>query len=211
FAAGKGLRPLPQLSPEWLVAADYEHSVELRLAAAFASQHGITTKGGIDRDDSVRRHFLPIDRSGRRFALQGEALATGPEVVCVAYHLEAVAPALSGRRRVQAGQKGLPWLPLTPSPGAEASIDDIARILAGDVDDRLILDLARPLMALDWSRFRRPAEHSRETRYGSLGFYGLVRLAYWPGPLSLRQGADPITVALDPSIFALLRTGDLVR
>src|SRR5690606_20685345 len=36
YAAWKGLRPLPQLSQEWLVAADYEHSVELRLAAAFA-------------------------------------------------------------------------------------------------------------------------------------------------------------------------------
>lgn len=211
FTAEKGLRPLPQLSAEWLAAAGYEHSVELRLATAFASQHGLDTKGEIDRKDSVRRHFLPLDRSRLRFALQGEALATGPEVVCVADDLETVALALVGRRLVEAGQKGLPQLPLTPIPGAEASIDDIARFLAGDVDDRLILDLARPLMALDWSRFRRPAEHSRETRYGSLGFYGLVRLAYWPGPLRLRKGTEPVAVPLDPSIFALLRTGDLVR
>src|SRR5690606_21204207 len=160
FTAEKGLRPLPQLSAEWLAAAGYEHSVELRLATAFASQHGLDTKGEIDRKDSVRRHFLPLDRSRLRFALQGEALATGPEVVCVADDLDTVALALVGRRLVEAGQKGLPQLPLTPIPGAEASIDDIARFLAGDVDDRLILDLARPLMALDWSRFRRPAEHS---------------------------------------------------
>jgi len=211
FTAEKGLRPLPQLSAEWLAAAGYEHSVELRLATAFASQHGLDTKGEIDRKDSVRRHFLPLDRSRLRFALQGEALATGPEVVCVADDLETVALAIVGRRLVEAGQKGLPQLPLTPIPGAEASIDDIARFLAGDVDDRLILDLARPLMALDWIRFQRPAERSRETRYGSLGFYGLVRLAYWPRPLSLRKGTDPITVPLDPSIFAFLRNGDLVR
>lgn len=211
FTAEKGLRPLPELSPEWLVAADYEHSVELRLAAAFASQHGTTADGEIDWKDSIRRHFLPLDVSGRRFALHGQALASNPEVVCVADDLETVALALVGRRLVEAGQKGLPQLPLTPIAGAEVSIDDVARFLAGDVDDRLILDLARPLMALDWSRFRRPAEHSRETRYGSLGFYGLVRLAYWPGPLRLRKGAEPITVPLDPSIFARLRTGDLVR
>lgn len=208
FTVDNELRPLPKLSPAWLIAADYEHSVELRLATAFASQRGISANGEID---PIRRHFLPLDSSGQRFAVQGKALATGPEVVCVADDLETVALALVGRRLVEAGQKGLPQLPLTPIPGAEASIDDIARFLAGDVDDRLILDLARPLMALDWSRFRRPAEHSRETRYGSLGFYGLVRLAYWPGPLRLRKGTEPVAVPLDPSIFALLRTGDLVR
>lgn len=211
FTAEKGLRPLPDLSPEWLVAADYEHSVELRLAAAFASQHGTTADGEIDWKDSIRRHFLPLDVSGRRFALHGQALASNPEVVCVADDLETVALALVGRRLVEAGQKGLPWLSLTASRGAETSFDDIARFLAGDVDDRLILDLARPLMALDWPKFRRSAGRSRETRYGSLGFYGLVRIAYWPGPLSLRKGAEPITVPLDPSIFTLLRTGDLVR
>src|SRR5690606_20972079 len=67
FTVDNELRPLPKLSPAWLIAADYEHSVELRLATAFASQRGISANGEID---PIRRHFLPLDSSGQRFAVQ---------------------------------------------------------------------------------------------------------------------------------------------
>lgn len=211
FTAEKGLRPLPRLSQSWLRAADYEHSVELRLALAFASQHGIKPEGHIDWNDSIRRHFLPLDRSRPRFAVQTDGLESSPEVVCMADDLEMVALALLRRRLVEAGQKGLPQLPLVGVYGAEASLDDVARCLAGEVDDGKILDLARPLMALDWFRFRRPAARSKGRSFGSMGFYGLVRLAYWPGALRIKEGAEAIAIPLDPSILARLTSGDLVR
>lgn len=212
FTAEKGLRPLPPLGAGWLRAAD-DGSAELRLALAFASQHGLTAKGEIDWRHPIRRHFLPLDARGQRFAVQAEALALSPEVVCLADDLETVALALLRRRVVEAGQKGLPQLPLVGVPGAEASLHDISLFLAGEVDERKILELARPLMALDWPRFHRPFARDAATGrpYGSLGFYGLARLVYWPRPLSPTPDAKPVAISLDPAILARLTAGDLVR
>lgn len=212
FAAEKGLRPLPRLGAGWLRAAD-DGSAELRLALAFGSQHGLTTEGEIDWRHPVRRHFLPLDPTNRRFAGQTEALSSSPAVVCLTDDLETVALALLRRRIVEAGQRGLPQLPLAGVRGAEASLHEIALFLAGEVDERKILDLARPLMALDWSRFRRPFARNRGVggSLGSLGFYGLVRLPYWPRPLSPRADAEAVSIPLDPAILARLTAGDLVR
>ena len=210
FTAEKALRPLPMLGVGWLRAAD-DGSAELRLALAFASQHGLTANGDIDWKHPIRRHFLPLDRTGQRFALQAEALASSPEVVCLADDLETVALALLRRRIVEAGQKGLPQLPLVGVPGAEASLHDISLYLAGEVDERRILELARPLMALDWSGFRSPFMRPTESGYGSLGFYGLARLVYWPRPLSPTPDAEAVGIPLDPAILARLTAGDLVR
>src|SRR5690606_37190593 len=153
FTAAQGIRPLPPLGAGWLRAAD-DGSVELRLALAFASQHGLTADGELDWQHPIRRHFPPLDRTGQRFAVQADALASSPEIVCLTDDLEAVALALLRRRIVEAGQKGLPQLPLVGVPGAEASLHDISLFLDGEVDERKVLELARPLMALDWSRFR---------------------------------------------------------
>lgn len=212
FAAEKGLRPLPRLGVGWLRAAD-DGSAELRLALAFASQHGLTVEGDIDWSHPVRRHFLPLDPKNRRFAVQTEVLASSPEVVCLTDDLETVALALLRRRIVEAGQWGLPQLPLAGVRGAEASLHEIVLFLVGEVDERKILDLARPLMALDWSRFRRPLARNRGVggSLGSLGFYGLVRLPYWPRPLSPRADAEAVSIPLDPAILARLTAGDLVR
>jgi len=212
FTAAQGIRPLPPLGAGWLRAAD-DGSVELRLALAFASQHGLTAEGEIDWQHPIRRHFLPLDRTGQRFAVQADALASSPEVVCLTDDLEAVALALLRRRIVEAGQKGLPQLPLIGVPGAEASLHDVSLFLGGEVDDRKILELARPLMAFDWSRFRRPFARDKTTGqpYGSLGFYGLARLVYWPRPLSPTPRAEAVAIPLDPAILAWLTAGDLVR
>lgn len=212
FTAEKGLRPLPRLRPGWLRAAD-DGSAELRLALAFASQHGIEEDGPLDWSHPIRRHFLPLDRTGRRFAVQGETLASSPEVVCQGEDFETVGLSVLRRRIVEAGQEGLPQLPLVGVPGAEVSLQEIALFLAGDLDERKILDLARPLMALDWRRFRTPFRRSKGTgrALGALGFYGLVRLAHWPRPLRTRPEAEEVSVPLDPAIFARLAVGDLVR
>lgn len=211
FTAEKGLRPLPRLGPGWLRAAD-DGSAEIRLALAFASQHGTTPDGELDRNDSIRRHFLPLDDAQRRFAIQGDALAASPEIVCVVDDLETVGLALLRRRIVEGEQKGLPQLPLVGVPGAEASLEEISLFLTGELDERRILDLARPLMALDWSRFHGPlAKKAYRRPLGSLGFYGLVRLAHWPMPLAIRKDAAPVEIPIDPAILARLTVGDLVR
>jgi len=212
FTAEKGIRPLPRLSSGWLRAAD-DGSAELRLALAFASQHGLTAEGEIDWKHPVRRHFLPLDSTNRRFAIQGEALASSTEIVCQSDDFETIALALLRRRIVEAGQRGVPQLPLTGISGAEASLHEVALFLAGEVDERKVLDLARPLMSLDWSRFRRPFDRTRGMSgvAGSQGFYGLVRLAYWPRPLRPKAGAEEVLIPLDPAILARLIAGDLVR
>lgn len=211
FTAAKGLRPLPRLEAGWLRAAD-DKSPELRLALAFASQHGSNRKGEIDWNESIRRHFLPLDRSGQRFAIHGDTVASSPEVVCLADDLETDALALIRRRIVEAVRKGAAQLPLIGVGGAEATLHDISLLLTGNVDDRKILDLARPLMALDWARIGRPFGRPPAAQpLGSLGFYGLVRLAYWPQPIRAKEGAEAVTIPLDPAILAQLAAGDLVR
>ncbi|HWV57848.1 MAG TPA: type I-U CRISPR-associated protein Csx17 [Longimicrobiales bacterium] len=215
FTAEKRLQPLPHLGRDWLRAAD-DGSAELRLALAFASQHGFVVLDGgefkVDWSNPIRRHFLPLAVDGKRhrFLVQGDSLASPAEVVCVAGEFEAVALALLRRRLVEAGQENLGKLPLLGVGGAEASLDDISRFLAGDVDERKILDLARPLMALDWTALGRPLD--RPAKQPEIpGLYGLVRIAYWPRRIRPSLNAEPVSIPLDPVILNRLMTGDLVR
>lgn len=212
FTAEAGLRPLPVLGVDWLRAAN-DGSAEFRLAVAFASQHGATAGGDVDPARPIRRHFLPLDPAGLRFGTAAAGGTAFPEVVCLADDLEAVALALLRRRIVEGGQEGLRRLSLVGVPGAEASLHDIALFLAGGVDERKVLDLARPLMALDWSRFRRPLPRPRAARqpFAALGIYGLARLVFWPRPLRLPDAAGPVSIPLDPAILTCLIAGDLVR
>jgi CRISPR-associated protein Csx17 len=222
FTAGKPkdprrqpLYPLPRLSCGWLAAAN-DGSPELRLALALASQHGSTDHRFME--DSIRRHFLPLNRKTQdkvrqRFLLDssGESLARTAEVVCTGDDLQTVCLALVRRRIVEARQESLSHLPLVSVRGAEASLDDLALLLAGQLDEARILNLARPLMALDWREFRVPwkAGRSGSEAAGTVGLYGMIRLAHWPGPLRLAGAAEPVNIRLDPAIFARLATGDL--
>lgn len=204
FTAEKRLSPLPKLSNGWLAAAN-DDSAELRLALALASQHGSADSR---LTDSIRRHFLPLDEKQRRFS---ESLARTADAVCTGDDLQTVCLALVRRRIVEAGKENLAHLPLVPVRGAEASLEDLARLLAGQLDEVRILKLARPLMALDWQELRVPWQAGRSGlgAAGILGLYGLIRLAHSPGPLRLTRAAEPINIRLDPAIFARLATGDL--
>jgi CRISPR-associated protein Csx17 len=205
FAAEKRLPPLPKLSSSGWLAAANDDSAELRLALALASQHGSADSR---LTDSIRRHFLPLDEKQRRFS---ESLAKTADVVCTGDDLQTVCLALVRRCVVKAGQEGVSHLPLMPVRGAEASLDDLALLLGGKLDEARILNLARPLMALDWREFRVPWKTGRSgpSAAGTLGPYGLIRLAHWPGPLRLEGAAEPVNIRLDPAIFARLATGDL--
>lgn len=218
FTAEKRLRPLPRLSARWLAAAN-DGRAELRLALALAGQHGPSPQDHApDLVDPVRRHFLPLDRTGERFEIQEDALAAPADLVCKGGSLEAVAIALVGRRIMEAGRRGLPHLPLVPVPGTEARVADIAAFLAGDVDDAAVLGLARPLMALDWRRFALPPGWRRAPagEAGEVALYGIFRLALWPGPVTVPGSPDApatgaVDVGLDPAVFTRLATGDVQR
>ncbi len=204
----KGLQPLGAfingLSPRWLLAIN-DRSAELRLALAFAGQHGGTLRTTrqqvrveIDWNDPVRGHFLPLmdARSGkkwapRRFAVSGEKLSRDTRVVCSAGDIERDAVALVRRRVIEARQSGGGLLPLLAVEGTEASLVDIAQFLNGELDSAKLLSLARPLMSLDWNEFEGLKSHVHEAldyptqsderdAAGTLGLFGLLRLCHFP-------------------------------
>jgi len=222
FTGKKGLQPLGAfisgLSPRWLLAIN-DGSPELRLALAFAGQHGVTVRTvrnqrrvEIDWNDPVRGHFMPLvdARSGkswapRRFEVRGEKLVQDTRVVCLTGDIERDAVALMRRRVIEARQGGGAILPLKPVPGTEASLADIQQFLAGELDAAKIMGLARPLMALDWIEFdqlrdeirkalRYPSHQEERDAAGSLGVFGLLRLCHFPGDVPvprLVQKDDP--------------------
>lgn len=207
FTTEKNLRPLPSLSANWLQAAD-DGSVELRLALALAAQFGISGRGDLDWQDSVRRHFLPLDESGQ-FHTGSNGLVSDTRVVCSGKDLQRDALALVRRRVVEAGRSGQSHFPLAGFGGTEAVLSDVAAFIAGNVDDARILSLAQPLMALKWKGFSSPLTRPRASSAdsGVLALYGPLRLTHCPRPIPLQTGA--IRVRLDPAIFARLATGDL--
>ncbi|MGH7127802.1 MAG: type I-G CRISPR-associated protein Cas8g1/Csx17, partial [Planctomycetaceae bacterium] len=219
FAVARRLQPLgfrgqgqrPGLSLEWLRAAAADMA-ELRLALALAGQHGLTSDGELDLSRPVRRHFLPLDDRNRGFATAQESFADPVERVSTADDLTADAIALVRRRLQEAGRSGSPRLPLAPVKGTEASLHDIARLLRGELDDALILALARPLMALCWRPpLRSPLPKAADAPTSELGVYGLFRLVYNPHSIERADGAAPVSVPLDPAPYARLAAGDLMH
>lgn len=212
FTAERRLRPLPRLSETWVHAAA-EDRPELRLAVALAGQFGPDSEGRLDRSWTVRRNFLPLAEpcDGRRPRFAG--ILRQAETACIANDLAADATALVNRRIQEAGRHGWPRLPLVPIPGTEATAHDLAQLLAGELDEALILSLARAFMAVGWrGRFRWQSPAAAGASYArDLGPHGLFVLAYHWAPLSLVPGAAPIAVPLDPTPLARLIAGDLPR
>lgn len=208
FTAERRLRPLPRLRPAWLNAAAADLP-EFRLAVALAAQHGLNDRGGLDRRDSVRRHFLPLDAGGRGFASSGDSLQQLGDLVCTSGAAEKDLISLVRRRLQEAGRKGLPRLPLAPVPGAEAGGHDIAAWLDGEVDDGLVIGLARGFMAIDWPRkIELSLPHPAVRRF--LGPAGLFHLAYQPYEVPLDGGAS-VAVPLDSTPLTRLAAGELQR
>lgn len=210
FTAEKRLRPLPPLSPEWIRASAADLP-ELRLAVGLAAQHGLSGTGHLDRRHPVRRHFLPLDSSNRRFASTKDRLLDTPEVAATRGDPVMVGLSIVRRRLQEAGRSGLPQLPLAPIPGGEVPLEDIAAFLNGEIDEGLLWNLARPMMAIRWPRYLEPALPAPILAdSGALGTAGLFHLVYHPYPIDLKDGLAAV-VPLDPAPLALLAAGDLGR
>lgn len=210
LASGMGFRagPIPALDPGWARAAD-DGTCELRLAVAFALQGTEVGPPGKKRWDGVRRHWLPLDEKGLRFATTGDGssprLATKSEVVIGGRSGVADAIALVERRLIEGALDGNRHLPLRPARGAIALLDDVTRVVAGEVDLDRTLRLARAFMAIDRQRW---AVSGARIERGSGrdvpdDAWTVIRLACLPWPLEPDRA-----IGADPAIVRRLDSGD---
>jgi CRISPR-associated protein Csx17 len=210
--ADQGLRPIPPLSPDWVRAAD-DGAPELRLAVALASQYAAWPLGS----HPVREHWTPLNGNGRRFAVDANALAIGPDVVCTGVDLERDCIALVRRRVLRArstwkaeerGPRSAEGaLPLVAPWACCARLQDIHAFTSRTTDDARLLGLARALMAIrsrEWGNepLRRPAHESPAD-----GLYAMFRLVHLPG--ALPRDGNAVEIGVDPEVIARLAAGDL--
>lgn len=193
FTAKQRLRPIPPLSGGWLNAAN-DGSSEFRLAVALALQSG-DDKGR----ESIRGHWLPLDKTGQAFATDSSGLRKDSEVVCHGLEPERDLLALLQRRSLHSSDH----LALMGHPNYCASPSDIAALLNGNIDLRKTLRLTRALLALDRRRVRGVAFESRADQLPPI--YNLFRLVNLPWPLEVNGATIP--VRYDPAIVTRLASG----
>lgn len=203
-AAEVFLHPLSNLPGEWV--RTLPNTPELRLALSLAGLVGTQDdeNGTADYQQPVRIHFVPFpwDYERKRWDFYSFA-KSGPELVATSGNLIRDAIVVL-RRRLEVGR-----LSLRAGHGHYAAPTDVAAFLRGELDDALILALARPLMALAWkdaSRLTAPTERCAQDD-GVMNLYGLLRLAHLPTPLEL-PGKEPFRIRTDPAILARLLSGD---
>lgn len=208
-------QPVPRLRPGWVAASD-DGTAEFRLAVAFALQSGSlgTTTTNATPNDSIRRHWLPLDRKQHgQFATTGtgetQRLNVSTEVVMHGRRGLDDAVALVHRRLIEAARRGDRHLPLTAAPWAAVGIADLNALLSGAVDLDRTLVLARPLMALDRKAWAE--EHPHVESAHSLGWpedaWLAIRLCALPWPLKTPTGFE-LDIGADPSIIGRLSAGD---
>jgi CRISPR-associated protein Csx17 len=221
-------RPLPRLSSGWIAAADdgtAQGRTTLRLALALASQHDPPGKNDPTLRDSVRQHFIPVedaDREWPRFRLDDRGRAErDPEYVCLGRDLVTDAIALVRRRSIWA-RRSTPerdrarQLPLWAPGSVSATIEEIGAWVRGELSDDAVYGLARPLLALDWTKIVREGLGSGLFA-APVGepepLHMLFRLAHLPFDIPVEGSNDAaeagVTVRLDPEPLRRLAAGDL--
>ncbi|MDR0967046.1 MAG: type I-U CRISPR-associated protein Csx17 [Myxococcales bacterium] len=134
--------PIPRLPLRWIELAN-DGSTEFRLAVALASQSDFSKQ----KLGPMRAHCVPLDpKSFLRFDDQETVRVVWKPAASLVSNLVDVLE----RRLMEGKRAGLVLLPLQTHWGA--SIEDVERFIAGDVDERRIAQLARGLMAIDWRK-----------------------------------------------------------
>jgi len=217
-------RPLPRLTGAWLDAIDdgtSEGRAALRLALALASQHRPVNQEHPKRVDHVRRHFLPLVKGDARFNLDAKGRGVrDPEHVCRGRDLVTDAIALVERRSIWVRSSSrerdrAPKLPLEAVEGCAARPSDITAWLLGEISDEAVLDLVRPLLALDWDdvakRGNKLPRDDRTPRPDALQL--LFRLVHLPFAVPVRSTdgrlLSSVEVRLDPEPLRRLASGDV--
>ncbi len=197
---GAGIKagPIPSLSPGWLAATD-DGSVGWRLACALGSAAAEYRQGR--GRDTVRRHWLPLDRGGRRYETKEKRLAKDPRVVATGRDPVGDLIAIVSRRLIEAAREGGRRLPLVGAAGYEASPSDLAQLVAGRVDLSRVVTLARSFMAIRWDQApdRRTVFADRWPDEAWMA----IRVSSLPWPLD--SGRD---IPVDDDMIARLVSGD---
>jgi CRISPR-associated protein Csx17 len=170
-----------------------DSSAELRLAAAFALQCADARKG--TQRDGVRHHWISLDGEDDRSARVMQGRDGTDDAI-----------ALVSRRLLEAARAGQRRLPLEPGCGVAASLHDVARVVAGEVDLDRCLALARALMALNTRACTRtpPRTGAAPPADWPDDAWIAIRLALLPWPLP--DGRAP---GCDPAILRRLQAGDI--
>ena len=197
FKAG----PIPPLSPEW-VAASNDGSVEWRLACALGSAAATYEADGQPRDP-IRHHWLPLDKSARRFREKDQRLFRDSRVVIGGRDAVADFAAIVERRLVEAAQRGQRRLPLVAARGCEANPVDLGALIAGDVDLGRVSALTRAFMAVRWGRWKPANSAALPTGAWPDESWISLRLACLPWPLD-----DNRTIPADDTLVRRLMSGD---
>jgi len=222
FTAEANLRPLPTLSPGWLVAAS-DASTEWRIAVALASLHLMHARQDIsqgnrsltvDFEHSIRRYALLLsEKDARRFATGEAGLLRSPDVVARGVDLATDMSNILLRHALHPELHNEGTLGLRCSERFALHAQDIEAFLRGSIDDAAVLDLAWPLMALDWRGARNNGTYSLRqdnTTHpsGALGPYALYREAVRLAPPRDARVEFP---TLAPELLRALAAGQSKR
>lgn len=193
-AVAARLSPLPRLSSAWVTHLAHLQA-PFRLALAFADQIGVR-RGRPDANDSVRQHWLPMDR----FHFSDRV---HPRVI------PAIADAFDRLARV-VHRRVIEESPLASQHGHSASLADIAGFLTGAVPAGQVADLIGPCLALDRSQApRQTAPDPTAEDIGALSIYGALRLATMPQGVWV--GPTFVAVPWDRVVITTLAAGHLDR
>ncbi|MBI1313654.1 type I-U CRISPR-associated protein Csx17 [bacterium] len=186
FASDKFLRPLQQLSPEWLTQAD-DNSPEFRLAAALA---GI--RGKKDGTGALRMFLEEVQTQGSRTDWSPGSCST----VWTTGSLEHNLAAVFRRRLIEAFRSGSHDGGVPLKSARHAPLDDVILFLRGDIDDEKLADLLWGLIGINWSDYEavksqpKPelvAQADEERELVPFEF-GVTRLLVEPLPFTTAKG-----------------------
>jgi len=192
------LMPIPVMSHKWVDMIGWD-TPEVRLAVSFASQIVLNDKqSGIH---GIRSHIAPLNPHGNYF---DNNMEKKPSVKSNISSFEEVAMFVVGRMLLKDGKYPL----TTCNYRLGARLSDIDDYLNGNVDERLLLSLLRPMCAIDWKSKDIPPMPKVEFEHGGPQFalYGLTKLCHMSYLLN-----EKINIRTDPSIFRCLSTGQSSR
>ncbi len=193
------IRPLAGLSRAWITRSN-DASTEFAIARALASVHDAEKKLGPLRCnlEPVNPVSFGADPQAMRWAERDRA------VVWNSADLWSNLAAILARRVMDGARAGCERLPISAT--AFASLESVARFLAGETDDRRIADLVWGLVLV------RGAAASAGNLLGANPpplprTYALLKLLYLPEPM--RVGEAEIEIRPEPEILRLLSANRL--
>jgi CRISPR-associated protein Csx17 len=199
FREDKYLKPLGGLSSQWIQAAS-DSSVEFELALALSGIFDAERRLG-----PLRANLEPVlvgsDKYGKVFANWAEKEKA---VVWNGADLSANLAAVLARRLMDANRNGCESLPLVSR--RSASLEAIARFIAGEVDEGKIEALLWGLLLIDPTKPSSSLPHWRGEDSPPLPRgYALLKLLFLPFPIGAHDGG--VVVKCESSVLPLLRAG----